>query len=383
MGRTTDVERSRRGRRHRGWVHFAVVLVVGTPLQAQEAADSADAAGGPSSDVGYFYRGLDYGSEAYMGPLDVLLNKGLALAQTEVVDRRVFQFPYGFEAVNHALTHPQEAIERGGGWWDFLRKEIFPLTYHPDDVKWYTNYTGHLIEGGIHWRRLTEWYRRRGVPWPGLVAGITTTGAAYLNELYEHPEPQIAGAGTIADLYVFDLAGILLFSSDGVSRFFAEKLHANVWPGQAAITLPGGELQNNAGYLTFKFPWGVVPRSSVFFWTGIGAGLGLTFHRPGDLDISVAVGNDARAMRVDSVTGEESAILTLSGGVFVDRKGSLLASAHVSDVPHRLVKLNVYPGVLGGIGREIGLWVVVTRDLELRFGFTNRHLLGVGLGWGG
>jgi len=46
----------------------------------------------------YFYRGLPYGSEAYMGPLDVLLNKGFALAQTETLSRKVFEYPYGLES---------------------------------------------------------------------------------------------------------------------------------------------------------------------------------------------------------------------------------------------------------------------------------------------
>lgn len=315
-----------------------------------------------------------------MGPLDVLLNKGFALAQTERKSRKVFDYPYGYRHVADALVHPLEAIERQGGWWRFLRREILPLTFDPDNVKWYTNYTGHVIEGGIHWRRLTEWYEARGVPHPGLLSGLVSAAAAFLNESYEHPGSDTGTAATVADLYMFDLGGILLFSRDGVARFFARTLHANVWTGQASLAFPAGEIQNNANYLYFKFPWGPVPGSSVFFWTGTGAQGGLTFHRARGLDVSIAVGGDARRMNVDPVTGEETAEFTLSAGAFVDRNESLLASVQLSQLEDRLLAVNVYPGVLPGLGRGFGVWTVVGRDAEIMAGITNRHWLGAGLG---
>ena len=328
----------------------------------------------------YFYRGLPYGSEAYMGPLDVLLNKGFALAQTETLSRKVFEYPYGLDHVVDALAHPLKAIERGGGAWDFVRKELLPLSYDPNDVKWFTNYFGHIIEGGIHWRRLAEWYEARGVPFPGLMSGINNMAAAVLNEMYEHPGSSSGSAATVADLYFFDIAGILLFSRDGVSRFFARTLHANIWPGQASLTYPEGELKNTANRLFFKLPVSVVPNSSIFFWTGIGAQAGLTFHRSDGLDVSVAAGVDAKRMRVDPVTGEETADLALSAGVFVDLNGSLMADIHISQLYDRLLTVNVYPGVIGLGGRSFGAWLILTRGLEPSIGITNRHWLGLGVG---
>lgn len=279
-----------------------------------------------------------------------------------------------------ALTHPLDAIERGGGWWEFLRKEIFPLSYG-NDSKWYTNYTGHLIEGGIHWRRLMEWYDARGVPLPGVMSAVTSFSAALLNEMYEHPRSRVGAASTVADLYFFDIAGMLLFTQDGVARFAAHTLHANVWPGQASITFPSGEIQNNSNYLVFKFPWGVVPNSSIFFWTGIGAQLGLTFHRSSELDFSVAFGSDARRMHNDPLTGEETVELGLSAGFYVDRNYSLLASFRLSEVTDRMLSVNIYPGIIGLHGGAFGAWMILTRDLEVLFGITSRYWLGVGFGF--
>ncbi len=345
------------------------------PQAAAQLSDSSISDSGP-----FFFHDLPYGSEAFMGPLDVILNKGFALSQTEAQSRKVFEYPYGASHVYQSLTHPLEAIERGGGWWPFLSKEILPLSFSFSDSKWYTNYTGHVIEGGIHWRRLKEWYEARGVPAAGVMSAATNLAAAALNEMYEHPGIKHGGAATVADLYFFDILGILLFANDGVSRFFAHTLHANIWPGQASLTFPSGEVHNNANYLYFKFPWGVIPNSSIFFWTGIGAQIGLTLHRANDLDISFGVGSDAKQMHVDPVTGDETADLALSAGLFVDRNNSLLASVRVSQLRDRLLNLNVYPGVFRPFGGTFGAWVSFSRDLQLRLGITNRYWLGAGIG---
>lgn len=179
-------------------------LLVARPLLAQNA-DSVPPAREHVSrrDAGrYFYQGLSYGSDAYLGPLDEVLNTGYSLAQTDRHSREVLTYSYGFRHVRNSLTHPLRAIERGGGWWEFIRKEMLPLSYRKDDVKWYTNYTGHIVEGGIRTRRMQEWYDAHGVPAPGLMAGATTMAAAVLNELYEHPNDTLGNAGTVADLYL-------------------------------------------------------------------------------------------------------------------------------------------------------------------------------------
>lgn len=365
---------------------FCLLLHIGVPvvLNAQEIEETEAAVSLSKSSATesgpFFFHDLPYGSDAFMGPLDVILNKGFALSQTEAKSRKVFEYPYGASHVYQSLIHPLDAIERGGGWWPFLQKEVLPLSFSFTDSKWYTNYTGHVIEGGIHWRRLKEWYEARDVPAAGLMSTATSMAAAFLNEMYEHPGIKQGGAATVADLYFFDVLGIVLFSSDGVSRFFAQTLHANIWPGQASLTFPSGEIHNNANYLFFKFPWGVIPNSSIFFWTGIGAQIGLTFHRAGNLDVSLGVGKDAKQMHVDPSTGEETADLAYSAGLFVDRNNSLLVSVRVGQLWDRLLNVNVYPGVFRPFGGSFGAWVSLSRDFQVRLGVTNRYWLGAGIG---
>jgi hypothetical protein len=296
------------------------------------------------------------------------------------MSRDLTEFPYGVHGVLDALARPGAAIERGGGWKKFLRGEMLPLSWDLDHVKWWTNYTGHLVEGGIHWRQMKEWYEYHGIPLAGLMSTITTMSAAFLNEVYESQGGEVGSAATVADLYFFDPAGILLFSFDGVSRFFAETLHARLWTGQASVVLPAGETDNNSSHIFFKIPWRVLPRSSIFLWNGVGGGAGLTFHRADGLDVSVGAGTDAAGRTVDPVTGEENATLTFGAGVWLDREGSLLASAQVSQVHHRLLRINVYPGVIGGIARDFGFWAIVSHDPAVAVGISSRYTLGAGIG---
>ena len=68
-------------------------------------------------------------------------------------------------------------------------------------------------------------------------------------------------------------------------------------------------------------------------------------------------------------------------GIYWDRNNSLLLSATTSPAEN-VLSLNVYPGVLPGLGKQLGLWAVRTRRDEWRFGVVHRQALGLGVGFG-
>lgn len=346
-------------------------LLAAARVSGQEASDTS---GGP-----YFYHGYDYGSEAYAGPLDVVLNKGFALAQVMNRSQRIFGYDYGWEGLFDGLAHPLRAVERSGGWGHVVRRELLPLTADSKGSSWWPNYFGHIVEGGITTRKMTEWYDARGMPVPWLFAGLTTMTASVLNEAYESPGRREGSAASVVDLYLFDPLGMLIFGSDRVAGFFAHDLNARVWPGQASFALPSGELLNNANHLIFKLP--VLPGdgSSLFVRTGIGGHVGLTFHGSEGMDWSLGFGADASRQNVDPDTGVETVNLAWSGGFYVDRNGSLLASLSASRLQERALTLNLYPGV---IHDELGAWVNLTLDGRLQLGLTSRSLMGAGLALG-
>jgi hypothetical protein len=364
-------------RSRRAWSAALLVAGIALPALVSGQDEQAPEDGGP-----FFYRGLTYGSESIVGPLDVLLNKGFDLAQVGNRERQIFDYPYATRHVTDALLHPGKAIDRIGGWGYFLRTQVLPLTFSTQYSKWAPNYFGHAITGGIVSRRLGEWFQAHGWPRPMLMGAAVTLAAAVLNEAYEHPGATRGSAGTVADLYIFDLGGVLLFSRDGIASFFSRRLNTTVWQSQASIAVPSGELVNNGNHMILKVPWGVIENTSLFFRTGLSGQLGLTLHRRGGLDVSAALGFEAGTMHIDDATGEETVDFVLTGGVFVDRDGSLLASAVASAVADRLLTLNVYPGVLGIAGGSLGFWMVLPRSLKPRIGLSSRMTLGAGLGLG-
>jgi hypothetical protein len=126
----------------------------------------------------YFWHGTRAGTDAYAGPFDVLLNKGFATAQWPQSSRDIFDYPYGWSATVQSLTDPQRAMSNSGGWWRVLGNELFPFSDSGwKSWAWAPNYYGHLLEGGIASRRLTEWYEGQGVAHPAWMAGLTTWAA--------------------------------------------------------------------------------------------------------------------------------------------------------------------------------------------------------------
>jgi hypothetical protein len=292
--------------------------------------------------------------------------------------------------VRNSILHPARSIENTGGWGTWVEEQILPVQAvnwirsgfdweAADNMTWFPNYFGHFVEGGITHRRLAEKLSARGVPGAYLLAGMTTMGAAMINEAYTHPDLVDGTGGTVADLYIFDLGGVIAFSFDPVARFFAETLHANVWPSQAALAFPGPVLANNANNLVFKIPIPFVDRASIFVRTAVGSHVGGTLHFADDLDLSIGFGADTERQKIDPVTGRETVDLRLSSSLWLDRGGSVLASLYLSEVDHRRLSLNVYPGVLHP---DFGAWLAVARGGTVQFGLTHRLAMGLGFGVG-
>jgi hypothetical protein len=54
----------------------------------------------------------------------------------------------------------------------------------------------------------------------------------------------------------------------------------------------------------------------------------------------------------------------------------------LSERRESMVAVNVYPGVLPGVGRDLGMWATVARDRTFRLGLAHRRALGLGAGLG-
>lgn len=365
------------------WNHRSVLtLAISLQLAVAASAPPTDPARPPRDTVPVLYTGADFGSQALFSPLTVLLNKGFDHLQADNAQRRIWTLPIGRSlggAPLDALLHPVRAIEHYPGWKRWLATEIFPVHLNAQDARWAVNYSEHLVAGGLTYRALAQWYDGRGFPMPRLWAGVTTFSASMLNEAMEFVGADSAASSTVADLYVFDLGGILLFNWDPLVRFFAGTLQASDWSTQASFTFPNGELQNNGQYYVIKAP---LPKTDtrMFFRFGMGVQGGLSRPVRDGHSVTMAVGVDTDARLVDPVTRDESITMKLSGGVYWDRNNSLLASLTAGPTRNQVV-LNVFPGVLPGAAQSVGAWAVWTRDGRLMMGLTSGRLLGAGIGY--
>ncbi|MDH3206771.1 MAG: hypothetical protein OEO79_09165 [Gemmatimonadota bacterium] len=368
----------------------ALLSLPGTLARAQtEPSDTATApdAVTESAHEYFFNKGRDFGTDAYAGPFDMIMNKGFAVAQWQGRDRAIFSFPYGWNAVWASVTRPGKAMERAGGWGTVLKRHLVP--FNGDEVReaqWVPNYFGHLLEGGMAYRRLLEWNRHHNLPFSTLNALLVTQFAVVLNEAYETPagDPFVeenGTAGLFIDVVIMDPLGMLLFHQDGVARFFSEKLGATIWPRQASITFPGGRVINNGEAVVIRPKLWFTDDFRFFVRTGIGAQVGISVPRDDGLEVGIGVGAESYDRQLDSA-GVESAKFSVSAGLWIDRDGALLFSATWDEKTDRSFAIDVFPGVIRIAGTSIGAWFQFDRDYNPYVGITGRRTLGLGVGAG-
>lgn len=331
----------------------------------------------------YFYQGYTYGSQGMFNPLSIVLNSGYDICQLTDHDRQMLKFPYETSAKNvfWNLGHPFKVIGEVG-WWKFTRTELLPLTFSREGGQWMPNYILHVIGGGMSYVTISEWYRYHHVKCPKLLGFITLMAADILNETIENNGYVGANSDPIPDVYIFNFAGVALFSSEKVCRFFSRKLHMADWSLQPSLTLTDVSLYNCGQYYSYKWELPFERRLSLFTRMGMGTLIGLSWKFPNGAAISAGAGVRSGERYLLSETARQVTITTpFSIGVFYDKNNSLLASLQISNVSDYFINANVYPGLFR-IGKfSPGLWTVIDKKGVPAFGFTTRYTLGVGLGY--
>ena len=361
-------------------------VVIGTPFAVALAMVSgrAPCAEDPPPKA-YFYRGLDYGSQAEFNPLTVLLNRGFDVFQLRPYDQDPVHQHWGLNLRNvfDNMASPFGPIRRDGTG-KFLREEIFPLTWGVHGARWAPNYGLHLIGGGQTYAALSEWYVAHDVPLPALFAAANLYAAAFLNEALENGGVVGDNTDCLADLYVFDLAGILLFSAEPVRDFFSSDVILSDWSLQPSLTVPGGDLHNAGSYYALKWPVPFYPRLRLFGYMGFSTMGGLSYELPRGYSVSVAYGAKVQSFYNETPGHQVTNVIDTKpvAGVFVDRHESLLFSLQVSGVEHDYLRINLYPNAFFHMDPSIGAFAAVTKDGHVMGGISVTRAFGLGLGAG-
>ena len=331
----------------------------------------------------FFYRGLDYGSQSLIHPLRLILNGGFGILQVSNRDDRPGKIMYarGARNVVDNLVDPFWSINVNG-FWDFLSREVIPVSVNSGKAQYWPNYMNHLVGGGMSYRMMEEYFRYHEYPKPKVMAGLTIFAYHFLNEVVENNDHIGPTTDPVADFWIFNPAGVILFSNDRVARFFSETLHMADWSYQPAFTPRGGELQNQGQNFAVKYHLNDAGSRSLFYHWGSHAELGMSFTRVDGRCFSFGFGLVAKnLLEVDQVS--KTLDLAASGGFFYDRDNSLLASLLFARTKDFRYRLNLYPGLVEVGPLKPGLFIALNEDNRIMAGITLACLTHLPLGLAG
>lgn len=331
----------------------------------------------------YFYRGLDYGSQRLIHPLRLVLNGGFGIMQISNRDNRPGKVSYatGIRNVAENLAFPAWSIGRMG-FWDFVSSEVIPVSVNSGNAQYWPNYMNHLLGGGMSYRMMEEWFRYHDWRRPKLAAGATLFAYHFLNEVVENNDRRGPNPDPVADFWIFNPAGIILFSNDGVARFFSGKLHMADWSYQPVFAPDSGELQNMGQNYVVKWHLDSKGLRSIFYRWGGHAELGMSLTDYEGRCLSWGLGLVAKNLRdVDALS--KTTDLATSAGLFYDRHNSLLASLQYAKTKEIRWRLNLYPGLIPAGPLRPGLFLGLSDEDRLVFGVTFGNLTHLPFGLAG
>lgn len=329
----------------------------------------------------YFFTGKDYGSEALYNPFNLILNGSYDVIQLEGSSRRIFSFPYrqGAQNVLKNLASPLGPISRYG-WWKFISNEVLPFEFAKNRAQWFPNYQLHLIGGGMTFIAMKEWYEYYKVPAPAAFSAATLAGFHLLNEFVENETYSGDNVDPIADIYLFDIGGIVLFSFDNVKRFFRDELNLADWSLMPSFNFSDMSLENSGQYFSIKWHIPKTDNWHIFYYFGMSGLGGLSYRFSDGTALSAGAGLKAQKRYIiDPKTYQMTISTVWNAGFFYDKNNSLLASLLLSGLEERTLNLNIYPGIINFGRFSPGLWMVMRRDGGLMFGLNTVYAPGLGI----
>jgi hypothetical protein len=346
---------------------FAVLLLV-TIAQSGAADPEAD-----RESTGRFYRGLPYGSDAAFNPFSELVNGAFGILQISSNWRTLDEIDWrnGLDVTWRSISHPASTVD-AYGWRNFMTSEVLPGEIRWRGLQYIPNYHLHLIGGGARHRAFVEWYGANGFAHPAIWAAMTTIVHSFAVEAVEHEAAHRATVDPVADMLVFDPAGVLLFSSDRVSDFFSRTLHMSIWSGQPMYNPVANSIENAGQNYSLHYFFSKDHNVGIFQYWGMSDLFGLTVRGASGLDWSVGVGGVVSELREEQRGMDSSAFyarIKWDVGAFLHREGSLLASVHVSESWTQRFRFNLFPGVVAWRGLSPGVYLGV-RDEDVILGLS-------------
>jgi hypothetical protein len=327
-----------------------------------------------------FYTCPDYGSQSTFNPLSVLLNGGYDIVQTGMYDARLSRVPYWSSSKNvgENIGHPIRQISCHG-WGNFIGSEVFPTRLDIDHAQYVPNYTLHVIGGGTTYRMMCEWNAAHKVPYPKISSVLITTAYNFLNEVIENGPYSGVNVDPIADMWIFNPLGVLLFSSDRVARFFSATLQVSDWSSMPFIDPVHGKIDNVSQNWAIKSPLPFIKRARLFVYLGMSEEAGLSYRVNQEYAVSGGGGLSVRDIVEADSGGVAGRVMTAkyswNSGLFIDKGNSLLVSLLLSNSRMYKARANLYPLSEFHFGKfRPAFFAAIGHDNDVVFGITANWL---------
>ncbi len=331
----------------------------------------------------YFYRPENtFGSESQVGPVSVFINGGYDMMRNGGHQKKVFEWDYKGDGA-HVWRNMRDPIGniRKFGWNEFVQQEIFNFTIGVKNAEFLPNIGGHTIGNGMHYAKLAEYLEYHNVPLPYLWSGLTTTAYQILNEVIEAEGYRGINVDLVADLYMFNLGGIAIFSTEWGKTFFSETLPVNEWSPQPILDPYNGLLQNAGQQYYVRKKFSFLGDWSPFFYYGVYTIFGTSYAYDQQNNLTFGVGRVVNKLREGRARGFRKIDPQLDGtaGFFWDRNSSLMASVLFTGPGLYNMQLNIYPGVISIFDYSPGFYLAVGEWDGIVFGVTFSDIpLGLG-----
>lgn len=271
------------------------------------------------------------------------------------------------ERVFDRIFDPIDSIEDDGGWDHVVSQELLSPHVLP-------NLTLHVLGNGYDFRALAEWFDEHRVPFPYLVAFVTSYAGYIGNEAVEVSNPEIDATDSIADLYFFNLLGNLLFMSDTVTDVVQNDLQFRNWPGQPVFDVRHHKILNASNNYVLR-PRVFGDKVRPFLYFGLSYFGGVSVLLPSEKSLSLGVG----LATVDPFADSIFDTVRPSGGVYWDDHDRLLASMIFNGTDDSIVRLNLYPDIFPFRTLDVGFFIGVADPGGPTFGIAVEKLLAFGM----
>lgn len=287
----------------------------------------------------------------------------------------VIQNPYWFDQKDYWKKHkevwdevknPFKSIKNDGGWGEFFKEEFLSDRVLP-------NIFLHTFGSAYEVNKLMEYADYYDIKWAKFWTFATIYAMHFGNEANETRQEEVKSFDHIADLYFFDVAGLILGMNDTFMDFMVYDMGMTTWHFMPVYDIEHEDFFNVG--LNYVFRPEMLQFSNIrpLLYLGMMNMGGLTFDS-GDLSHSIVAG----LALTDPLERKGRFVY----GYYLETMGRQSASLLLNGSEDFRVRLNLYPALFryyGEMSQNLALMLGQTKNDDFAFGINYELPISIGL----